>query len=149
MNQGSPRRTEATLHLIPDLIFYAHVQYHPVESTGTHLSPQDENSNSRSDIQVYLTNTIGITVSLLLDKLVVMTSESASDHSKVVDAREIDGEPFDVIMTALDGLEPGNTLLLVNSFEPEPLYNVLTEQGFDYETTQVSDAEWHVEITHA
>jgi len=46
-----------------------------------------------------------------------------------------------------DDLELGQTLLLVNSFEPVPLYDVLSNRGFDHETTQVSETEWHVEIT--
>jgi uncharacterized protein (DUF2249 family) len=70
-----------------------------------------------------------------------------SDHT--LDARDIDGEPFDAIMAALDDLDPGETLLLVNSFEPVPLYEVLSNRGFDHETTQVDDEEWHVEISHA
>lgn len=77
-----------------------------------------------------------------------MTTDSAADHAQVVDARDIEGEPFGAIMTALGDIEPGETLLLVNSFEPEPLYDVLKQRGFVHETTQVASDEWHVEITH-
>ncbi|MFC7058438.1 DUF2249 domain-containing protein [Halovenus salina] len=67
--------------------------------------------------------------------------------NQVLDVREVDGEPFGEITAALDKLDPDETLLLVNSFEPVPLYDVLAERGFDHETTQVSDDEYHVEIT--
>jgi uncharacterized protein (DUF2249 family) len=77
-----------------------------------------------------------------------MTTDSATDHARVVDAREIDGEPFGAIMAALGDIAPGETLLLVNSFEPEPLYGVLDQRGFVHETTQVAPDEWHVEISH-
>lgn len=68
---------------------------------------------------------------------------------ETLDVRQIEGEPFGKIMAALDGLDPGGSLTLINSFEPEPLYAVLSEQGYAYETEQVSSDEWHVEIRHA
>jgi uncharacterized protein (DUF2249 family) len=74
---------------------------------------------------------------------------SDARHSQVVDAREIDGEPFGTIMAALEELEPDETVLLINSFEPEPLYEVLTQRGFDHDTTRVTEGEWHVEIERA
>ncbi|NHN42770.1 DUF2249 domain-containing protein [Halorubellus sp. JP-L1] len=66
----------------------------------------------------------------------------------VLDVREVDGEPFGDIVAALDELEEGATLELVNSFEPVPLYDVLSDRGFDYESEQVAQDEWHVRITH-
>ncbi|MFB6087481.1 MAG: DUF2249 domain-containing protein [Haloarculaceae archaeon] len=69
--------------------------------------------------------------------------------ARTLDARDIDGEPFGDIMAALEDLAPGERLLLINSFEPQPLYDVLEERGFDHETEQVADDEWHVEISHA
>lgn len=71
-----------------------------------------------------------------------------TEHEQVLDVREVDGEPFGDIMTALEDLNPSETLLLINSFEPVPLYDVLLERGFEHETTQVSEAEWHVEISY-
>jgi uncharacterized protein (DUF2249 family) len=78
-----------------------------------------------------------------------MTSELHAEYSRVVDTRETDGEPFDAIMAALGDLEPGETLLVTNSFEPEPLYGVLADRGFTHETSRVAEDEWHVEISHA
>lgn len=77
------------------------------------------------------------------------SSDIGQAYSEVVDAREIDGEPFGTIMTTLDDLEPGGTMLLINSFEPTPLYDVLEERGFGYETTHVADDDWRVEISES
>lgn len=45
--------------------------------------------------------------------------------------------------------EDDETLVLINSFEPNPLYNVLRQRGFTHETTQRVDEEWYISITHA
>lgn len=42
-----------------------------------------------------------------------------------LDAWEIDDGPFGDIVAALEYLSADKSLLLVNSFEPEPLYEVL------------------------
>ena len=73
----------------------------------------------------------------------------STDGTRKLDVRANDGEPFGEIMAALDDLGEGETLVLVNSFEPEPLYAVLEQRGFAHETTHVEDDEWHVSITHA
>lgn len=56
-----------------------------------------------------------------------MSLENPQDTDKRLDVRDIDGEPFDDLTAALDNLSADESLLLVNSFEPEPLYNVLTQ----------------------
>ncbi|TKX58090.1 DUF2249 domain-containing protein [Halorubrum sp. SS7] len=76
-----------------------------------------------------------------------MSSDPFDDADERLDAREIDGEPFGDIMAALDGLDEGESLCLVNGFEPVPLYDVLAERGFEHETANPADDEWHVEIT--
>lgn len=78
-----------------------------------------------------------------------MSTETADDRTRELDAREIDGEPFSDIMAALNTLPEDGRLVLINSFEPEPLYTVLEQRGFVYETSQAADDEWHVLITHA
>lgn len=67
----------------------------------------------------------------------------------VLDVRDIEGEPFGDIVAALEDLDEGATLELVNSFEPEPLYDVLRTRGFEYEREQVTADEWRVRIRHA
>ncbi|USZ67231.1 DUF2249 domain-containing protein [Halorussus salilacus] len=66
---------------------------------------------------------------------------------RTLDVRERDGEPFSDIVSALGDLGDDDTLVLVNSFEPEPLYAVLDRRGFDHETERVTDDEWRAEIT--
>jgi uncharacterized protein (DUF2249 family) len=78
-----------------------------------------------------------------------MSSERFGEVDRKLDVREIDGEPFDNIMTALEELSSDESLLLINSFEPEPLYDVLENRGFEYETTNPSPEVWHVEIRRA
>ncbi|GAA0727394.1 MULTISPECIES: DUF2249 domain-containing protein [Halorubrum] len=65
-----------------------------------------------------------------------------------LDVREIDGEPFGDIMAELEALSDDETLLLINSFEPEPLYQVLEERGFQYETMSDGSDVWYIEIRH-
>lgn len=72
-----------------------------------------------------------------------------ADADRRLDVREVDGEPFDDIMSALNELEADESLLLINSFEPEPLYDVLEQRGFTYEATNPEPNLWHVEIEHA
>ena len=69
-----------------------------------------------------------------------------TEADRRLDVREIDGEPFDDIVAELETLPDDETLLLVNSFEPEPLYGVLEERGFEYETASPGADLWHVEI---
>ena len=78
-----------------------------------------------------------------------MHREDAAAPDRRLDAREIDGEPFEDIVAALDELDEGESLLLVNSFEPVPLYDVIEARGFQHETANPSPDEWHVTITRA
>ncbi|MFC6723081.1 DUF2249 domain-containing protein [Halobium palmae] len=77
-----------------------------------------------------------------------MVVDTADERRHELDARTIDGEPFSEIMAALSALSDDETLVLINSFEPDPLYTVLEQRGFTHETSQVADDEWHVSITH-
>lgn len=78
-----------------------------------------------------------------------MSGQSIPEGDRELDARAIDGEPFQDITAALDDLPDDETLILVNSFEPEPLYQVLADRGFEHRTTQAAPDEWYVEIEHA
>jgi uncharacterized protein (DUF2249 family) len=70
--------------------------------------------------------------------------DGTQPDGQVLDAREIEGEPFGAIMAALDDLED-DSLTLVNGFEPTPLFDVLERRGFEYAASQRDD-EWRVEI---
>jgi uncharacterized protein (DUF2249 family) len=77
------------------------------------------------------------------------TETDGSGSTRTLDVRTVDGEPFGEITAALSDLPPGETLELINSFEPVPLYDVLDRRGFSYETTQVDADEWRVLIERA
>lgn len=53
-------------------------------------------------------------------------------------------EPFEKIMAAVDRLEPDETLLLINSFEPRPLYRVMVRNGFAHWAEETADGTWKV-----
>lgn len=58
-------------------------------------------------------------------------------------------EPFGDIMAAASKLEPGDTLVLRNSFEPVPLYGVLGSKGFSHETRQEAEELWVITFTRS
>lgn len=72
-----------------------------------------------------------------------------AEPDRTLDARTLDEPPFGPIVDALDDLGADESLLLVNGFEPVPLYDVLAERGFAHETERVDEEEWHVLVTHA
>ena len=53
-------------------------------------------------------------------------------------------EPFERIMTAVGRLEPRDTLLLINSFEPLPLYRVMEQNGFTHWAERTADGGWKI-----
>ena len=73
-------------------------------------------------------------------------STDRQESVQELDVRDVDGEPFEQIMNALDSVGESEALRLVNSFEPVPLYDVLSKKGYQYDTEQVADEEWHVTI---
>lgn len=78
-----------------------------------------------------------------------MSTDSDENQSRELDVRAIDGEPFSDIMDAMESLPEGETLVLINSFEPEPLYSVLEQRGFTYESRQIESDVWQIQIRHA
>ncbi len=64
-----------------------------------------------------------------------------------VDARALQrsgAEPFGPIMTAARSTEVGQVFRLRSSFEPVPLYTVMTQRGFDHWSTCHADGDWEV-----
>ena len=59
------------------------------------------------------------------------------------------GEPFTVIMNAVKGLEPGQALRLLATFQPVPLYGVLGKKGFDHAAREIGGGDWEVLFTPA
>lgn len=56
-------------------------------------------------------------------------------------------EPFAAIMAAAAGLEPGDIFVLVNSFEPHPLYRVLAKKGFTHRVEQLGPEHYRITFT--
>jgi uncharacterized protein (DUF2249 family) len=69
-----------------------------------------------------------------------------------VDVRPIlraGGEPFSVIMAALDRLEPGQGVRLYAPFKPAPLFAVMADKGFAHSARALDAGEWEVLFTPA
>lgn len=71
-----------------------------------------------------------------------------TDGARVLDVRESDAPPFERITSALAEIERDETLVIVNSFEPEPLYAELDRRGFTHRATQLGPDEWRVAVEH-
>ncbi|MDE2063735.1 MAG: DUF2249 domain-containing protein [Bradyrhizobium sp.] len=54
------------------------------------------------------------------------------------------GEPFSVIMAALERLEPGQGLRLYATFKPLPLFAVMADKGFAHSASEIGGGEWEV-----
>jgi uncharacterized protein (DUF2249 family) len=59
------------------------------------------------------------------------------------------GEPFSVIMAALEELEEGQGLRLYAPFKPVPLFAVMADKGFAYLASAMEGDEWEVLFTPA
>lgn len=69
-----------------------------------------------------------------------------------VDVRPIlraGGEPFSVIMAALEDLKPGQGLRLYATFKPVPLFAVMADKGFSHSARTLDGGEWEVLFTPA
>lgn len=80
---------------------------------------------------------------------ITMSEAFGTEFDRRLDTREIEGEPFGAIVNELEQLDSGERFLLINSFEPVPLYDVLEERGFEADAQAVAEDEWHVVVTHA
>ncbi len=58
-------------------------------------------------------------------------------------------EPFPAIMEAVSSLGPEDVFVLVNSFEPVPLYGVLARLGFRHRSEEVAPGLWRVTFWRA
>ena len=55
------------------------------------------------------------------------------------------GEPYSLIMEAVEGLAPGETLVLRSPFEPTPLHRVLAGMGFSHVARELAPDDWVTE----
>ncbi|PPQ16999.1 universal stress protein [Bradyrhizobium sp. AC87j1] len=64
-----------------------------------------------------------------------------------VDVRPIlraGGEPFSIIMAALERLAPGEGLRLYAPFKPVPLFDVMASKGFAHREAELEGGEWEI-----
>lgn len=64
-----------------------------------------------------------------------------------LDVREIlksGGEPFSDIMQAVAALAPGQSLRLLATFKPVPLFAVLGQRGFTHTEREIGGGDWEV-----
>ncbi|MDA9463559.1 DUF2249 domain-containing protein [Bradyrhizobium sp. CCBAU 53415] len=64
-----------------------------------------------------------------------------------VDVRPIlraGGEPFSIIMAALERLEPWEGLRLLAPFKPVPLFDVMASKGFAHREAELEGGEWEI-----
>jgi len=54
------------------------------------------------------------------------------------------GEPLPLIMKTVGQLAPGQSLRLLATFEPLPLYAVLKKKGFTHSATPIGEGDWEV-----
>ena len=74
-------------------------------------------------------------------------SEIKADQ--VIDGRDLEPpEPFLLTMEALDAIQPGQTVLLLLSREPFPLYRALELNGYAWETSRLEDGTVEILIRH-
>lgn len=69
-----------------------------------------------------------------------------------VDVRPIlraGGEPFSAIMSALEGLAPGQGMRLYATFKPIPLFAVMENKGFGHTEKALEGGEWEILFTPA
>lgn len=52
-------------------------------------------------------------------------------------------DPFNKIMAELKTMDDEKALLIINTFEPIPLLNILKDKGYSYQTTRPNDGEVH------
>jgi uncharacterized protein (DUF2249 family) len=70
--------------------------------------------------------------------------------SIVIDARGmLPPEPLERTLEGLDALAPGDTLLLIISRQPVPLFDVLERNGYRYEVSTRDDGAFGILIEHA
>lgn len=53
-------------------------------------------------------------------------------------------EPFQAIMGAVEGLAPGQSLILIAPFKPVPLFAVMERKGFAAKSEPLGDGDWQV-----
>lgn len=72
--------------------------------------------------------------------------------SVTLDVRELlksGGEPFSEIMRAVESLSPGQSLRLLATLKPAPLFAILANRGFSHTEREIGGGDWEVIFTPA
>lgn len=73
-----------------------------------------------------------------------MTSSASPVTLDVRDILRSGGEPFAVIMQAVDSLSPGQGLRLLATFNPTPLFGVMSQYGYTHTEREIGGGDWEV-----
>ncbi len=87
----------------------------------------------------------------LSSALATMESKTMTAPSlPTLDVRDIlkaGGEPFSKIMQTVDALAPGQSLRLLATFKPVPLFGVMAQRGFGHTEREIGGGDWEVIFT--
>lgn len=75
--------------------------------------------------------------------------EIEADSVRRVDVRPIDdvlGDPFPPISIAIKRMSPGEVIVLLHRWEPQPLYDIWAQMNIEWFSRQKAANEWHVFI---
>ena len=76
------------------------------------------------------------------------TDAPAAGARVLLDVRPVlaqGGEPYRLIMDAVESLAPGETLVLRSPFDPVPLHRVLAGLGFSRSTRELARDDWETD----
>ncbi len=77
-----------------------------------------------------------------------MTTERP-DHEITLDTSGLEApEPLERVLEALATLEPHQRLRMLIDREPRPLYGILDQNNFSYETITTADYRYEIHIWH-
>jgi uncharacterized protein (DUF2249 family) len=99
-----------------------------LEQIGFHVKYEnnsEETNNNTIDTDMERTNIVDLDVRPILDSGI---------------------DPFNVIMDGLKTLKDGETLKIINTFEPIPLLNIIKKKGYEYESERPKDGIVHTFI---
>ena len=66
----------------------------------------------------------------------------------VVDGRELEPpEPMELVLAALDNLQPGQRIRFLIHRQPYPLYDILRRYHYQYETTALPSGDFEILIS--
>jgi uncharacterized protein (DUF2249 family) len=88
----------------------------------TYESENEINKENSTELEMKRTNIVDLDVRPILDSGV---------------------DPFNVIMDGLKTLKDGETLRIINTFEPIPLLNIIKKKGYEYESDRPEEGVVH------